>query len=79
MQMVNPDYCKEGPYNYDDGSFTLWLSRYGVWKSADPEGKGITSGLDKESVVFWTREHLNGFQLSWASTINTSSGDGYKL
>ena len=46
--MMNPDYCKEGPYNYDDGSFTLWLSRFGVWKSADREGKGITSGLDKE-------------------------------
>ncbi len=77
--MTFDEFCKEGPYNYDNGAFTLWLSRFGIWKSADPEGKGITSGLDKESVVFWTREHLNGFQLSWSSTTKTSFGDGYKL
>ena len=76
--MNNSSY-KEGPYNYDEGSFTLWLSKYGVWKSADPEGKGIVSGIDKETVVFWSREHINGFQNSWVSDTNISCADGYKL
>ena len=81
--MENPDipdkYCKEGPYIYDDGAFTLYLNRFGVWKTRNANGDGICSGLDKEDVVFWAREHINGFQNSWASTTNTKFGDGYKL
>ncbi len=68
-------YSKEGPYNYDDGSFALWLSQYGLWRSTDKEGKGICCGLVKEDVLFWTREHLNGFQNSTAYTTGVSSAN----
>ena len=80
---MNPDlpdkYCKEGPYIYDDGDFTLYLSRFGVWKTRDREGTGICSGMDKDSVIYWSREHINGFQTSEAITTNVSFGTGYKL
>ncbi len=72
-------YSKEGPYNYDDGAFALWLSRFGLWKSTDKEGKGIVSGPDKDAVIFWSREHLNGFQNSTSHTTGVSFENGYKL
>ncbi len=64
---------------YDDGAFTVFFTRFGLYSSRDREGKGITCGLDKEAVVFWSREHLNGFANSWASTTTTKTTDGYKL
>ena len=64
---------------YDDGAFTVFFTRFGLYSSRDREGKGISCGLDKESVIFWSREHLNGFQNSWASATKTSASDGYKL
>ena len=70
-------YSKEGPYNHDNGAFVLWLSRYGLWRSTNSEGKGICCGLSKEDVIFWTREHLNGFQNSTARIVKASSS--YKL
>ena len=76
---IEEKYAKEGPYNYDDGNFAIWLSRFGLWKAVDREGNGICSGEDKESVVFWAREHLNGFQNSWATTTSTKfTGDSLK-
>ena len=72
-------YSKEGPYMYDNGSFALWLTRFGLWRSTDSNGKGIVSGLDKDAVVFWSREHLNGFQNSTAHTTRVSFENGYKL
>ena len=77
--MTFDKYCKEGPFTYDDGAFTVWLNRFDVWKSADKEGKSLCSSVDKESVVFWAREHLNGFQLSWATVTDTPVGDVNKL
>ena len=64
---------------YDDGAFTVFFTRFGLYSSRDKEGKGISCGLDKEAVVFWSREHLNGFANSWASTTQTKTTDGYKL
>ncbi len=64
---------------YDDGAFTVFYTRFVLYSSRDKEGKGLTCGLDKESVVFWSREHLNGFANSWASTTTTKTTDGYKL
>ena len=75
-----PDkYCQEGPYIYDDGAFTLYLSRFGVWKTKDRDGKGICSGMNKDSVIYWAREHLNGFQTSGKIVTKVSFGEGYKL
>lgn len=62
---------------FDDGAFSLKLSRFGLWNSVDRDGKGLVTGLDKESVIFWSREHLNGFQNSTKSYPKKESG--YKL
>ena len=75
-----PDkYCKEGPYIYDNGDFTMSLTRFGLWRSVDRNGTGLCSGLDKEAVVYWSREHINGFQTSSSVTTRVKFGDGYKL
>ena len=52
---------------YDDGAFMVITTRFGLYSSRNRDGEGITCGLDKEAVVFWSREHLNGFQNSWVS------------
>ena len=64
---------------FDDGPFPVYKTRWGTYASRDKDGNGICSGLDKDSVCFWTREHLNGFENSWASTTNVSMiGDALK-
>ncbi len=62
---------------YDDGDFMVITTRFGLYSSRDRDGKGLTCGIDKEAVVFWSREHLNGFQNSWASNtgVRTESVD----
>jgi hypothetical protein len=45
----------------DDGAFTVFKTRWGTYASRDKDGKDITSGLDKQAVIFWSREHLTGF------------------
>ena len=64
---------------YDDGAFTVFSTRWGTYAAKKPNGEGICSGLSKEDVVFWSREHLNGFQNSYAITTKTKIGGGYKL
>ena len=64
---------------YDNGDFVVILTSYGLYKSMDRDGKGLTCGIDKDAVIFWSREHLNGYQNSWVSVTNTSFNDGYKL
>ena len=64
---------------YDDGAFTVFFTRFGLYSSRDKEGKSISCGLDKESVVFWSREHLNGFQNSYVTEPKVGDGSGYKL
>lgn len=56
---------------YDDGAFNVFSTRWGTFQAKKPDGKGLCSGLDKESVIFWAREHLNGFQNSVATVTNT--------
>ena len=58
---------------YDDGAFMVIFTRFGLYSSKDRDGQGITCGLDKESVVSWSREHINGFQNSWVSNANVST------
>jgi len=62
---------------YDDGAFTVFSTRWGTYASKTPEGEGICSGIDKEAVVFWSREHLNGFQNSYVTYPDKTSN--YKL
>jgi len=64
---------------YDDGAFVIFYTSYGMYSSKDREGVGLCCGLDKDAVVFWSREHLNGFQNSWATVTNTKVGDAVKL
>lgn len=64
---------------YDDGAFTVFTTRWGTYAAKKPNGEGLCSGLVKEDVVFWAREHLNGFQNSWATVTKTKIGGGYKL
>ena len=64
---------------YDNGAFNVYKTRWGTWAASTGEGEGLCSGMDKSAVIFWAREHLNGFQNSWATTTNTTFGDGYKL
>ena len=64
---------------FDDGAFTVYRTRWKTYASRDKDGNGICSGLVKDDVVFWTREHLNGFENSWSSTTNVSMiGDALK-
>ena len=62
---------------YDDGAFNVFKTRWDTWAARASDGKGLCSGLDKESVIFWAREHLNGFQNSYVTT--PSKDSGYKL
>lgn len=64
---------------FDDGNFSIVHTQWGTYNSYDREGNGLVCGIDKDALIFWSREYLNGFQNSYASTTNTSFGDGYKL
>ena len=59
--------------NSEWGDFTLFKSRGGLWNSRDSEGNGLVCGADREDVIFWSEEHLNGQLRSWTSYPNTSS------
>ena len=54
------------------------------WKYISSEIKMVmdyASGPYKDDVIFWGREHLNGFQGSMKKSVikSTRFGDGYKL
>ena len=56
---------------YDDGAFTVYLTRWGTYHSKDKEGAGLCCSSDKDACVFWSREHLNGFANSYMTETNT--------
>jgi len=62
---------------YDDGAFNVFSTRWGTFAAKRPDGTGLCSGIDKEAVIFWAREHLNGFANSYATYPKKDSG--YKL
>ena len=64
---------------YDDGAFSIFKTKYGMYSSIDREGKALVSSISKEDVIIWSREHLNGFQNSTASDTNVKVGDAVKL
>ncbi len=64
---------------FDDGQFTVFQTRFGTYSAKDKDGKGICSGLSKDAVIFWSREHLNNFQNSTAYITKVSmSSDSLK-
>ena len=65
--------------SFDDGDFSVFQTRYGTYSSIDREGKALVSGISKEDVIIWSREHLNGFQNSTSSVTNIKVGDAIKL
>jgi len=69
----------EGPFYYDNGAFCIWLTRFGMWQSANKEGKSLCSGADKETVIKFAREHLNGWQNCTITVTNVKFGDAVKL
>ncbi len=64
---------------YDDGAFSIFKTKYGMYSSIDRDGKSLVSSLSKEDVIAWSREHLNGFQNSTATVTNVKVGDAVKL
>ena len=64
---------------YDDGAFSVFYTSYGMYSSRDKDGVGLCCGLSKEDVIFWSREHLNGFANSSVTVTNTKIGDAVKL
>ena len=56
----------------DDGAFSVFKTRWGTYSSRDKDGNGLCCSLDKEAVVFWSREHLNDFPNSYATSTNVS-------
>ena len=56
---------------YDDGAFTVYKTRWKTWAARDKEGNDLCSSLDKDSCIFWAREHLNGYQNSYMSVTST--------
>jgi hypothetical protein len=56
---------------YDDGAFNVFTTYYGTYQAKTADGTGLCCGIDKEAVVFWAREHLNGFQNSYATVTST--------
>lgn len=45
---------------YDNGAFTVFLSRFGLYNAKDRDGNGICASISKESCIFWARDHLFG-------------------
>ena len=64
---------------FDEGAFTVYRTRWNTYASRDKEGNGLCSGLDKDAVIFWSREHLNNFANSYATKTNVSVEIGDSL
>jgi len=62
---------------YDDGALIIYKTRAGAYEARNSQGEPLCCGLDKESVLFWGREHLNGFQNSYKTYPKKESN--YKL
>lgn len=65
--------------SYDNGAFVVFTTRWGTYSSRDKDGNGLCCGMNKEDVIFWSREHLNGFQLSTVHVTDIRVDKGYKL
>ena len=59
------NYVEEGH------EFIVFKTRFGLYSSRDKEGNGICTSLDKESCIFWSREHFNGMKNSYEVVTKT--------
>ena len=60
--------------DFDNGAFYVIKTRWDTYQAKLPNGDGICSGLVKEAVVMWAREHVNGYPNSYTSTPKGDSG-----
>ena len=58
--------------SFDDGAFVVYRTRWDTYASRDKEGNGICSSIDKDAVLYWSREHLNNFKTSTSWVTNVS-------
>ncbi len=57
---------------FDDDAFVVYRTAWDTYASRDKEGNNLCSGLDKDGVVYWSREHLNGFKTITVTVTNVS-------
>ena len=63
---------------YDDGDFSIITTRWGTFSSKDKEGQELCCGIDKEAVIFWSREHIHGFPNSYVTQTKAITSDSLK-
>jgi len=65
---------------HEDGKIVLYPTIAGGWEAKDSDGKSLCSGLVKDDVLFWARNHLFGPLPGVETyTTNVSFINGYKL
>jgi hypothetical protein len=62
----------ETPY----GKFRVAQKRFGTWDSFGEDGKGLITGLTRESVVEGTKFYLEGKATNWANYVQAEVYDG---
>lgn len=66
--------------NWIDDVFRVEKARWGTWKSADKEGKGIITSLTEEDCTRATRWYLKKKQEGWDEDCSVHEGSvEYKL
>lgn len=61
MSILDEKKISEGPFTYDDGAFIVYKTRWGTWCSADKDGNGLVTGMDREAVAFFSNQKLRGY------------------
>lgn len=54
-----------------DDAFRIEQKKWGTWESFDKKGKGLVTGLTKESCLSGTRFYLKGLQEGWEGVEST--------
>ena len=47
-----------GPFQIDNSAFMVWETRWGMWQSADSNGRRMLTALTREAVEHMTRWYL---------------------
>jgi hypothetical protein len=66
-------------YHEEGKEFIVFKTRYGLYSSRDTEGNGLVSSIEKDAVIFWSREALNGYKNSYAVSTGVSTVINGKL
>lgn len=51
-----------------DDAFRVYKTQYGLWHSANKEGKELVTALSEDVCVHMTRFYLKGLQEGWGET-----------